>query len=315
MLRIAFTCIVLAVLALSFDWRTAWQQAEFHSGWFVAALAVYVLSQVMSAVRWHGLLLAGRMAYPLSQVARRYFEGVFFNLCLPTAIGGDVWKAYSLGESAKRRLVIGASVLVDRLFGLAALLVILAGAVIYRNTASLLLMGLCSTVLVLLIPLAFTALRSIARVVETKARPGRMRSACEKLNSMDTSMAAQFRAFILSLGIQGANVVTVGLLCKATAFDVGWAMLCWVVPLTILMTLLPLSVGGVGIREGGFAVLLSGVASSPEAGVSLGFLWTVVMTLTSCVGGIVYLCGRQTQPEDCPAGEANEAVQSEVSLG
>ena len=315
MLRLGCTVGVLSVLAFTFDWQAAWQQTQFHASWFIAALAAYLLSQVLSAVRWHGLLRAGTMEYPLPQVTRRYFEGVFFNLCLPTAIGGDVWKAYSLGASAKRRLVIGASVLVDRLFGLTALVVIMASAAIYRGTASYLLMLLGGAALVLLIPVAFAVLRTVAGWARQKLPAGRWRTTCEKLDSLDTSAVAQGRAFALSLGIQLLNVATVGFLCATTALDVEWSQLCFVVPLTILLTMLPLSIGGIGVREGGFAVLLGGVAFSTEACVSLGFLWTVVMTITSLVGGIVYLCGRQSQPVGYSVGQVSDAVQSEVSLG
>lgn len=314
-LRVVCTSAALVFLAVTFDWQAAWQQTQFHLAWFLVALAAYGVSQILSAFRWHGLLRAGGMEYPLTQVTRRYFEGVFFNLCLPTAIGGDVWKAYSLGGSAKRRLLVGASVFVDRLFGLAALVFIMSCAAMYRGTASPLVAVLGGAGLVSLIPFGLALLRALARRIAQVAPAGRLRANCEKIQTLDTSLVSQGRAFTLSLVIQLLNVATVGLLCATTGVDVAWSHLCLVVPLTIMLTMLPLSIGGIGVREGGFAVLLSGAALSTEACVSLGFLWTVVMTITSLVGGIVYLCGRQTQTTDFPVGQVGDVVQSEVSLG
>ena len=101
--------------------------------WWLGALAVTLAGQVVAGIRWAALARPLGFDYPNRFFVRRFFEGMFFSLCLPSSIGGDVVKAVRIGSSTRLRLLAGCSVLADRLTGLSALGVLVGTAVIVRN--------------------------------------------------------------------------------------------------------------------------------------------------------------------------------------
>ena len=90
------------------SWRTDWAQvadafARLRPGPWLAAAAVYTAAQVVSAWRWQ--LLARPLGFdrPLRNFAGFYFIGMFFNLVLPTSVGGDAVRAWYLDGRPSRR--------------------------------------------------------------------------------------------------------------------------------------------------------------------------------------------------------------------
>src|SRR5437868_13105193 len=69
------------------------------SAWALAgALAINLAGQALSAYRWGHLSRMGGRPAPYSAVLPVYFSGMFFNMCLPTSIGGDVFRVVGLGR-------------------------------------------------------------------------------------------------------------------------------------------------------------------------------------------------------------------------
>ena len=122
-LRLLGSVVLLGWLA----WRTDWRQvgdAFLHLRWalWTAALGVYTLTQLVSALRWG--LLARPLGFrrPAWHFVGFYFIGMFFNLFLPTSVGGDVVRAWYLDGGSGRRLAAFLGSFIDRLSGLLALL-------------------------------------------------------------------------------------------------------------------------------------------------------------------------------------------------
>jgi uncharacterized membrane protein YbhN (UPF0104 family) len=116
------------------------------------------------------------------------------------------------------------------------------------------------------------------------------------------SLRLMFRPLpmLLSVIVQSANVILVWLVATAIGVPVPFAY-CWVlVPMVTLLTLLPVSINGMGVREGATIAFLTplGIAAGPA--VSVSFLWFLVFTAASLVGGAVYLFGRFPRPEIGP---------------
>ena len=80
------------------------------------------MAQVVSAVRWQWLARPLGFGGPLRQYVGAYFVGMFFNLLLPTSVGGDAVRAVYLNAGSGRRVAAVLSVLLDRLSGLIVLI-------------------------------------------------------------------------------------------------------------------------------------------------------------------------------------------------
>ena len=91
----------------------------------------------------------------------------------------------------------------------------------------------------------------------------------------------------------------------------------WVfVPMVSLLTLLPISVNGMGVREGGTALLLAPLGVSHDTAVTLAFLWFAVYAATSLLGGIVYLFGGFPKPSSSSQEEgADGSVDRDSDQG
>lgn len=258
--------------------------------WF-AALGVYLASQILSSRRWAGLARAVQLNATDGRFLRLYFEGMFFSLCLPTSIGGDVVKAYRLAPSMGQRVLAGCTVLVDRLTGLGALLSLAAIALFVQWTrpelwlATSLGIGVWCTVLITA-RVSFAALRRWSDSFPEEKLFGRV---LQKLRPYDDKPGVIRKALHWSLIIQVANVLTVAWLGQSLGIDIPLQAYFIAVPVVALITALPLSINGLGIREGGLAIVLTNFGVSNEMGVTLGLMWFVVVMLSGLVGGVAYL--------------------------
>src|SRR5262249_30705606 len=94
-IKFAVSGALLALLA----WRTNWTQvgdafARLDRHLWFAAVGLYLATQAVSAWRWQLLSRPLGFERPLSHYLGFYFIGMFFNLVLPTSVGGDVVRAF-----------------------------------------------------------------------------------------------------------------------------------------------------------------------------------------------------------------------------
>ncbi|HEV3006143.1 MAG TPA: glycosyltransferase, partial [Pirellulales bacterium] len=264
------------------------------AGW-LAALAVYVASQWVSAWRWSRLARGVGLRSTYRQCLRWYFEGSFFSLCLPTSIGGDVWKAWRLAGTSGERLLAGCTVLADRLAGLTALLVIGLAALAKRSFQ----LSLGETAVVALglylgalaaITIALAALDWLGGRLWRWPLFGDL---VFKLSPFGHHPAVAWEAVTWGLVVQSLNVAAVWLLGRALGLDLPTGVYAFAVPLVSLATVLPISLNGVGVREGGLAWVLASYAVPQAQAAMLGLLWTLVNMTSGLLGGIVYATGRE----------------------
>src|SRR5262249_23657533 len=122
-IRIGVSAVLLAYVAWHTDWDKVGQAfARLRVGLWLAAVALLLVTQVVSALRWRVLARALGFERPLRQLTGIYFIGMYFNLLLPTSVGGDVVRAWYLDGGSRRRLAAFASVFLDRVSGLLVLL-------------------------------------------------------------------------------------------------------------------------------------------------------------------------------------------------
>jgi hypothetical protein len=116
-------------LLVAILFRVDLSQADVHWGLataltLVAGVAVQLLAQALSAERWRLIMAAGRTgggAPRWSYLFRLYLIGNFFSIFLPTSIGGDAIRVVAVAPSAGGKVRGAVGILLDRLFGVAAL--------------------------------------------------------------------------------------------------------------------------------------------------------------------------------------------------
>lgn len=290
LLRFGVSAGLLFWIGTKTDWSQVGEAfANLRLGWWLGAVALLVGAQMLSTIRWQMLAGALRFERSLGSLLKILFVGMFFNLVLPTSIGGDVVRAWYLDGGSGRRLAALASVFLDRLVGLIVLLAMAVAAVLLSPLElpawipwSVCGMAGCAAIGLLALPvIAKPGLIGANRARQMQTLLGLLRS---------PGLLAK-TAFI-SLIVQVASVGLVWMVGQALNSPVPVSFYWVMVPMVSVLTLLPVSVNGMGVREGATAVLLAplGIAEGPA--LTLALMWFSVYAATSLLGGLVYLFGR-----------------------
>jgi uncharacterized membrane protein YbhN (UPF0104 family) len=299
------------VLAGILIWRIDWGQvaaafAQLDVRYWLLALGLYLLTQGVSAVRWQmlaGILgLGGRWCDYLAH----YFIGMFFNLVLPTSVGGDVVRAWYLGRQegpagpTGRGTAAFLSVLADRVNGFAVLIVVACLATLCCPTS---LPGwITGTVAGMgaACMLGLAALPVLPWLRQRLPAPPRLAHFLDGAALYFRDRRGLVVVTLLSLVVQLGNVVLTWLVGEGLNLPIPPLYYGVLVPLVSILTLLPISLNGMGLREGGTVVLLAPLGIDSAKAVTLSLLIFAVYTAASLGGGIFYLLGRSPRFE---AGE------------
>jgi uncharacterized protein (TIRG00374 family) len=311
MARVAVSAAILAFLAWRMDWGqvAAAFRALRWSQW-LAALGVLLAAQVVSALRWQWLARPLGFAQPLRRFVGLYFVGMFFNLLLPTSVGGDAVRAVGLNAGSGRRMAALLSVLLDRLSGLLVLLMLACVAAVACPvplpawvTASVGATAVAAAAGLAVLP---ASTRLLARL--DVAGGGRWHGALAKVRHLAASLreaAALYRdrprllvgSTALSVLVQAAGVVQVALIGRAVGAEVPTLVYGVAVPMVALLTLLPVSLNGMGVREAGMILFLRPAGVPAGTAVTVAFLWFCGQTAAGLAGAGVYLFGQFPRPE------------------
>src|SRR5213078_4216505 len=104
--------------------------ARLDYAYWLGALGLLLVTQVVSAARWRIFARQLGVERSLPHLTGIYFIGMYFNLFLPTSVGGDVVRAFYLNARSGKKLRAVAAVLLDRINGLVVLVALACVAVL-----------------------------------------------------------------------------------------------------------------------------------------------------------------------------------------
>ena len=302
-LRVAATAGLMAYAVRDVKWSDLGGHLRSANwNWWLAGLAASVLVQVVAGVRWAALARPLGFQRPRRFFIWRFFEGMFFSLCLPSSIGGDVIKAYRVGDTTSRRLLAGCSVLADRLTGLSALGV-LAGTALAATKYGLGLAGALGVALALLagvLAAFWLGLQSIDRIMNLLPETHRARSFLAQLLPYQQRPLLIMQAVGWSFVVQMGGAVVVALMARTLQVDLPLVVWFSVVPLVALLMVLPVSIGGFGMRENAMEMLLGKHGVAKDQAIAVALLWGLGTILTGLVGGVLFLLDRRAEPAAAP---------------
>ena len=286
--------------------------ASANFSYIAVALVVYLLTQVVSALRWTVLTRPLGITTPYRELAVYYFIGMFFNLFAPSTVGGDVTRVYYLARgqnndhqkrASESTVHAAVSVLMDRAIGMVVL--------VWLGTVGLLLFpeyGVPPAIRALTLSLAAAFLIGallmplLRRVLPEDAHPLLI-----KLRVILTSYSKGWRVILQAITlsfmvhlVQAWIHVIMGL---ALHLSLPLSFCIIVYPLVGTFAALPISVNGFGLREGGYIFLFALIGINSEKGIAFGLLLFLIVALDSLIGGILFLLKKTSEP----AGTVTEA--------
>ena len=272
--------------------------------WLGAALVVFELAQLVSALRCVYVARALGGALTWGRSLRAHFVGLWFNQVLPTGLGGDVVKVALLRRDLGLGLAVRATAL-DRVSGLVLLMVSVAVLLfayqrLLDNTAlTMVLAALSLGSLSALILLAAFA-KTIGAGLGSAPWLGHIVGLLDSLNRFRSGRPL-FEQFWTSSVVHVNGIVSYALIGRALGLELDIFVYFLLVPLVFLIALFPISLAGWGVREIGALSLFSLVGVPAEQSVALSALFGVLL-IVAALPGLALILSRSTgAAEDRPA--------------
>jgi len=278
--------------------------ASANYSWIALALTVYLFTQALSAVRWTMLARPLGIDTPFQDLIKYYLIGMFFNLFAPGTVGGDVSRIYYVVRDeqahASGRAVTtmhaAMSVLMDRAIGMIVLVWLgAAGLMLFpeyavpptvRSVTFSLALGFVAAVL--LAPLLRRILPEDGHPIVVKLRLA--------LRSYRTHWRALCAALVLSLLLHLIQSWLHVIMGRALGLDIPFSFCIIVYPLVGTFAAIPISLNGLGLREGGYIYLLAVIGVGTEKSIAFSLLLFLIVALDSLVGGLLFLLQRSAKP-------------------
>lgn len=293
-LKVAVSAVLLTVILLILPWSDVWASlTRLPPRVWLGVLGGFLAGHLLGVFKWRLFVNAGRAALAPVDAALCYAAGLFANLCLPSIVGGDVLRAALAGRISRRPEAAIWGGIMDRATDVASLGILIAiGGIGSRGALPgwggpvltvLAVVGL--GVAAIFLPLALR--RPLDRWPARFRRPiGRSLVAMRRL-ARRPGVAAL--GLLMSLSIQGSFVLLNAWLGRSIGIDVPLAVwfLAW--PLAKVAGLMPISLGGLAVREASLAAILTPFGVPAARAVVCSLLWQTVLIVGGLTGGLVWL--------------------------
>jgi len=287
-LKAVVTLGALAAVASRIDLQRVWETISvFPPVWIPAMAALLAASLVFGTLKWQVVLHGLGRTVTWIRLARLFWIGLFFNTFLPGRTGGDIVRAVSLARSDSSTSRAVASVAADRGLNLLALLLIGSAAAIFDQHLQLWIKQMIW---------AIAASVSAGLVIMVRLRseiasraPERFRQTIEALLTGSWDLSGLVKAGSLAIAVQITMVVTNICAARAMGLNVTDIQLFIAIPLTAIITALPVSINGLGIREAAYATLLALFGIPAEQAVALSLVMTAAIVGWSLIGGLIFV--------------------------
>ena len=298
--KVAFSCTLMFLLyrRIPLDGlRGLLASMDFR--YLLPIALIMVVNTMISALKWRLLLLADGVNIPLKTLTVTYLIGSFFNLFLPSSIGGDSYRIYDIARKSRDGARTAASVFADRFSGFLALVILsLISSVLVAREFNNIMFFLGPLLILLLLLCILTAL--------IRQKPVRIFLAVTRLDRFPfiTRLTEKFflsfqcygsdrklliRVMGLSFAFQLSVISVVYLLALALHTSVSFFYFSAFVPLITLLEALPISIYGLGLRDAGYVFFFGWAGMSDLETRSLALLFVGVTISYSLIGGVIYL--------------------------
>ncbi len=253
------------------------------------AFCGYLLGQAVSAYRWRLLAQPLGFGQPLQTFMAYYFAGMSLNLFAPSVVAGDVGRGYLLAQGRARLGAALHSVLADRVSGLVMLVWVSAGGFVLCGPSGL------------PVELYYTMLAAaggtvvlwwgLPRLVERCLPPSnRIRRGVDRLilpyrtdlTLLSAVCGLSFFFHLFQIGLHGVVAASLGLTVPV------WYLILFI-PVVQILSALPISFSGLGVREWGYVLCLAVWGIGQDEALAFGLVWSAIVLGANMCGGLAFL--------------------------
>ena len=297
-LRVGMTAVLFVILFKSFSWSSLLGVlTHVDVEQLLVAFIVGLFCIIASAYQWRSLLQAERIRFDLAELVDLYLVGIAFSHFLPTGMGGDAIKAIRVGNASGNNAGSASAVVMSRVTGFFSMMLIGIPILLiwhdhFNNTLTLEFLALSLLVSSMIGGAVFFAVL-LPRLVKGKWINHKIFQSGIKIGKA-LSVAMQ-RPRSLSIAILYGAIFWICSCLNHYAYGVALGIhlplyfYCVAVPFISLVTFLPISINGYGLREGAFVYIFSIMHVAPAQALFLALLMDAQALLFGSMGGALYL--------------------------
>lgn len=266
--------------------------------WLAVAFSLHIIAKLISGYRWQLLLTTQDIYIPLKTLIFSLLVGQFFNNFSPSTIGGDIVRAYDTSKYSKNAAISVTAILVERLTGFLALLLIAGVALVFGfhtigDTFLLwVLIGFFSLILLIFLGLFNPTLRrQIRRIFDFRGLSrirGKIDKVYQALDLYKSERMGLLVTLLLGIGLHITAVAHYYLIGLALGLHVSVLYFFIIIPLVLLILLLPVSINGIGVRENAYVLFFGKIGVEASTGIALSWLGFGMILIVGVIGGIIY---------------------------
>jgi uncharacterized membrane protein YbhN (UPF0104 family) len=287
-LFLSLKLIVSSVLLYIVFSRTGVRQVfsllkDIHLFAFISAVLLYIIAQLLSAVRWK-LLLPDTLR--IRKLFSLYLIGSFFNTVLPGLIGGDAVKAFYLYRATGRGGLTVASIFMDRYIGFVMLIIIctLAFPFGYSYLHSSPVSWVFPFIVLIFIITSFLIFGfRFGKGIQI------LSELYDYFHSYRNKKGIVIKALLISAVVQLSGFFAVYILALGLGVHIPFLACLTFIPLIIMFTALPISISGIGIREGAFVLFFGLIGIRQDVATALSLSWFIANATGSLLGLMEYI--------------------------
>lgn len=287
-----------------------WRAISGADPWLLtAAFLLHIFGYLLCSWRWQILLRAQGFVVPLLELIRAYTIGIFFNSFLPGVMSGDFMRALDISDrvaSYTQSLLI---LFVERLTGLIALLILalvalpLMGWDIVEETGVLwILVAVGAGVLVISLTFLSAPFRRFATWLSGMGPLRRLQGIVAKVTRTSAvfsdRMGPVYGCVVISVIFQANVVLHFYLIAEALDFGVPVIFYFALIPVSLFIMMVPISINGIGVREQAFIVLFGTFGVPASSAISLAWIALAFVLVQAVAGGVVFALRRKVAKPD-----------------
>ncbi len=276
--------------------------------WIITSILTFMISNVLGAFQWFLLLKSKKVNISLWKAIKYYHVGLFFNNFLIGYVGGDAFRIYDIHKLSGDTNSAISTVFFDRFvgfFALTSLAMIVTLIWLQRLSSQLTVLTIGIVFMVWIFGLYLLFREDVARkfsflfkLVLPKILTSKLKELYYALNEFRHNKMMLIEIFVIAIGVQSLRILTHLFAARSVGVNIDGYYFFIFIPIVAMAASLPISLGGIGVREQSGVTLFAQVGIASARVVAFEFIAYLVGIIATIPGGIIFAFRKEhTKPE------------------
>ena len=271
---------------------------------FVLAIICFAFSGVLGSLQWYLLLRHHDLDIKYREVLGHYFTGLFFNNFLLSYVGGDAVRIFAVGRKTQQATVAVSTTLADRAIGFFMLsgMSVIAFFAVTGIEKSKMFPIICGIFVIILLCFSLVIFRKPGKIIGwllKRTIPAKIYDAFRKiyyeLRSLKSEPGMAVLYLLISFGIQFLRIIVHYFCALSIGISIEFHNFLIFIPLVAIAASLPISIGGIGVREQSAEILFRAAGLAPGQATTMELLAFASGIIASIPGGLYFILTRESK--------------------